>query len=110
VYPSVEAFVEENPARALPDWPKRMDADGADFGYDWTWQDPSQPWITTIWRVSYIDALREVYAIQLERRRGGPLNTQKETRRMLARSRSSRQALRSPVTSGPSGPRGNGST
>ena len=65
VYNSVEDYVQENSARALKDWPRRKDAEGADYGYRWTWRDPDHPWIVTEWRISYIEKLREVYARRL---------------------------------------------
>jgi len=63
-YESVEAFVAENRERGVPDWETRKVAEGADFGYDWTWQDPRRPWVISTWRVSYIDELKEVYACE----------------------------------------------
>jgi hypothetical protein len=63
-YESIEAFVAESRERGVPDWETRKVATGADFGYDWTWQDPTRPWVISTWRVSYIDELKEVYACE----------------------------------------------
>jgi len=63
-YDSIEAFVAEDRARGVSDWDTRKVASGADFGYDWTWQDPERPWVISEWRVSYIDELKEVYACE----------------------------------------------
>jgi hypothetical protein len=63
-YESIEAFVAEKRERGVPDWETRKVATGADFGYDWTWQDPKRPWVVSTWRVSYIDELKEVYACE----------------------------------------------
>lgn len=61
IYPSADAFVAENPARGVT----RVGVlSGADFGYDWTWQDYDRPWLITQWRVSFIDELGELYALQ----------------------------------------------
>jgi hypothetical protein len=63
-YDSIEEFVAENRRRGVSDWETRKVATGADFGYDWTWQDPKRPWVVSTWRVSYIDELKEVYACE----------------------------------------------
>lgn len=73
-YASIRDFLDENPARRLSDRHPRedMDATGADFGLDWTWQDPEAPWAITQWRVSYIDELRELYAYEIREPRSAP--------------------------------------
>lgn len=53
-FTDVEAFVSEDPRRALPDWPRRRDAGGADYGYGWRMEDPVRRWNTTRWRVSWL--------------------------------------------------------
>jgi hypothetical protein len=65
--PDVEIFVREDQRRALPDWPERRDAGGADYGSHWRLEDPLRPWITSQWRVSWLNAddpTYEVYAIE----------------------------------------------
>ncbi len=59
MYPSSDAFVAEDSARGTPE---RLG--GADFGYDWTWVDYERPWLVTKWRLSYIQELGELYAVQ----------------------------------------------
>jgi hypothetical protein len=73
-YATVQDFLDENPARLLADGHPRaeMDATGADFGFDWTWQEPETPWVVTRWRVSYIDELKEVYAYEIHDPRTTP--------------------------------------
>lgn len=64
IYPSSDAYVAENPARAAGDWSATRILDGMDFGYDWTWRDYDRPWLLTQWRVSLIEELGELYAVQ----------------------------------------------
>ncbi len=71
VYASVDEFVAEDPRRGLPDWPERRDARGSDHGGSWTWHDVDRPWAVTVWRVSLIRELSEVYAIQVADRGTG---------------------------------------
>lgn len=66
-FADVEAFVGEDWRRALGDWPRRKDASGADYGYDWRMEDPSRRWNTTRWRVSWLcvdDPTYELYAVE----------------------------------------------
>ncbi|MGW6374995.1 hypothetical protein ACWFRB_02865 [Rhodococcus sp. NPDC055112] len=61
-YQSVEVFVAEDSRREARRDGKSIVLDGSDFGYNWSHIEASAPWITTKWRVSYIDKLGELYA------------------------------------------------
>lgn len=65
-YPDIDAFIQEDPRRAVRDYPKRRDAGGADYGSDWTLEDPTRPWSSTTWRISWLseEATDEVYACE----------------------------------------------
>lgn len=62
VYEDIMSFIEEDPRREIKGRP--LDIDGSDFGYDWRWIDFERPWMDSKWRVSYINKLREVYAVR----------------------------------------------
>lgn len=67
IYPNVEAFVEDDPRRALRDWPQRRDAGGMDFGFTWLLEEPLRRWETSRWRISWLcqdPATYEVYGIE----------------------------------------------
>jgi hypothetical protein len=66
-FSSVHEFVEADRRRALPDWPARIDAGGADYGYQWRLENPLRRWETTRWRISWLcedDPAHEIYAIE----------------------------------------------
>lgn len=69
VHPDATAWIEADLRRAMPDWPKVLDAGGADYGYDWRLESPTRPWRTSRWRISWLglgsDPTCEVYAIQI---------------------------------------------
>jgi hypothetical protein len=64
-YPTFTEAVEEDPRRALPDWPAREDLSGADVGFRWSLENPIRRWETTTWRISWLEETEEVYAIEL---------------------------------------------
>jgi len=69
-FPDVEAFVADDRRRALPDWPARRDAGGADYGSRWRLENPLHRWETTSWRLSWLcmhDPTYELYGIELLR-------------------------------------------
>lgn len=68
-YPDVEAFIAEDKRRALPDYPARRDAGGADYDYDWTLEDIDQPRLITQWRISWLSAGGETDEIYARERR-----------------------------------------
>jgi hypothetical protein len=56
--------VEEDPRRAIPDWPAREDLGGADFGDRWGLENPLRRWESSRWRISWIEETEEAYAIE----------------------------------------------
>lgn len=74
-YPDIDAFLAEDPRRELPlghdghGW----DAGGADYGHDWTLEDPTCPWEHTRWRISWLnhgdptnERTDEIYACEID--------------------------------------------
>jgi hypothetical protein len=72
--PDLTAFVGADERRALPDWPQRRDAGGADFGFDWLLENPFRRWETTRWRASWLcegeRPTHEAYALECLESRG----------------------------------------
>ncbi|MGN6276458.1 MAG: hypothetical protein ACTHNP_11115 [Solirubrobacterales bacterium] len=70
-YASFIEAVEDDPGRALPDWPAREDLGGADFGTRWSLENPIRRWETTRWRISWLcETTNEVYAIEFKSQTG----------------------------------------
>lgn len=75
-YADALSWIESDLRRALPDWPARRGAGGADYGYHWGLENPTRPWQTSRWRISWLcldEPTYEVYAIELPDRPGGAL-------------------------------------
>jgi hypothetical protein len=66
----VEAFVAEDPRRALQDSSTQRNLGGAEYGYRWRLEDPIRRWSTTRWRISWLcvdDPTYELYAVEFAR-------------------------------------------
>lgn len=50
--PDAIPWIEADLRRAVGDWPARRDAGGADYGYDWSLENPTRRWQTSRWRIS----------------------------------------------------------
>jgi len=71
----IGAFLSEDPRRGLPAWHDGhgWDAGGADYGHEWTLEDPACPWERTSWRISWLnhgdpaeERTDEIYAYELD--------------------------------------------